>query len=103
MLNPDIQIGAPFLVRSTVIPGTSYTNGDVFSMDAHNAIGLTINYVKGWETSLEIRIQVSNDGGVTYAQQSSESTSGGTITVSLSERTFSATGVDSVLVNPVRA
>ena len=104
MFNPDLQIGAPFLVRASTIATTSaYVNGTAFSMNTHNAIGIEVNYARGTETSLEIRLQVSNDDGVTWVQESAESVSGGTITKSLAERSYSATGIYSELIQPVRA
>jgi len=103
MYNPDLQISQPFVVQSTYQVGTSYTAGNVFSMANHNAIGIEVDYDKGNETSLEVKVEVSNDGGTTYAQQSTESTSGGTITVALGERTFSASGIYSLLITPIRA
>jgi len=99
----NTEISQPFIVRSLSQVSTSYVAGTAFSMDAHNAIGLEIIYAKGTETSLEVKLEVSNDGGMTYAQQAAESTSGGTITCSLAERTITSTGTYSVLVQPVRA
>ena len=103
MFNPNIVIGNPFTVQSVYLATTAYTAGTVFSMDTHNALGLEITYTKGNETSMEAKIEVSNDGGTVYAQESTESTSGGTVTTSLGARSFSATGVYSVLVTPLRA
>lgn len=104
MFNVDLQIGAPFSVRAASVAITSaYINGNVFSMDRHNAIGLEVIYTRGSETSLEVRTQVSNDGGATWLQESAESVSGGTITKSLAERTYSATGSYSDLITPMRA
>lgn len=103
MFNPDLEISQPLLVRAGAIATSVYVAGTTFSMDAHNALGLEINYTKGNETSLQVKVEVSNDSGATYAQESAEQTSAGIITMSLAERTFSATGVYSVLIQPLRA
>lgn len=102
MFNPDLQIGGPFTIRAVAVGTGSYVAGTVMSMAAHNAIGLGIVFTKGDETSLQVKIEVSNDGGTTYFQQVTESTSGGTITDTLAERSFTATGNYSILVTPVR-
>lgn len=102
-MNPDLQIGSPFLIRATAVATASYVAGTVFSMAGHNSIGLEVLFTKGDETTLEVKVEVSNDGGVTYSREVAQSTSGGTITVSLVERAFSATGNYSILITPVRA
>lgn len=103
MFNPNTEISQPFLVRGTAILTDAYVAGDIFSMDAHNAIGIEFSFIKGTETSAELKTEISNDGGLVYGQQTTESTSGGTITASLGVRTFSASGVYSLLITPVRA
>lgn len=102
MFNPDLRIGAPFPVQSVYLAATTYTAGTVFSMDTHNAIGMEIIYAKGNETSMEVKVEVSNDGGTIYSQEVAESISGGTITTSLANRTFSASGNYSILLTAVR-
>lgn len=102
-MNVDLEISQPFIVRASAVLTGSYVAGTVFSMSNHNAIGLEVSYTKGDETSTQLKIEVSNDGGTTYAQSATETTSGGTITMALGERSFSATGVYSVLTYPVRA
>lgn len=104
MFNPDLQISQPFTVRSSLVLTGSYVAGTTFSMDAHNALGLEINYTKGsTDTSMEMKVEVSNDEGTTYAQEVAETTSGGTVSTSLAERSFSATGIYSILITPLRA
>ncbi len=103
MFSPNLEISQPFIVAATTTATTAYVAGTIFSMDAHNAIGLEITYTKGNESSLEIKTEVSNDDGTTYAQEVAQSTLGGTITTSLAARSFSASGVYSILIQPVRA
>lgn len=89
-------------VRASAALTASYVAGTVFSAAEHNLLGIVFNYTKGDETSAQLKIEVSNNGGTTYAQQIAESTSGGTITVSLAERTFTATGIYAINIHPVR-
>lgn len=104
MFNPNLSIGSPFIVRNlSAAVGTAYEAGTAFSMDSHNAIGLEVLYTKGNETSLQVKVEGSNDGGSIYVQQVAESTSGGTTTISLNERSFAASGNYSILITPVRA
>jgi hypothetical protein len=103
MFSPDLEISQPLLVRVGAVATTAYVAGTTFSMDAHNALGLQIDYTKGNETSLDLKLEVSNDGGATYAQECAENTSSGTITESLAARAFAATGIYSIMVHPMRA
>lgn len=105
MFNVNLEIGPPFLVRATNVGPitTSFVSGTVFSMDYHNSLGLEVDYVKGTETSMETRVQISNDAGVTYMQETAEAVSGGTITKSLAVRSYSVTGTFSELIRPLRA
>src|SRR3990167_7810442 len=103
MFNPNLKIGAFFSVRAIAPITTSYVAGNVFSMEDHNALGLDVIYTKGTETTMEIKIETSNDNGLNYFQETAQSTSGGTVTKSLAERAYSATGNYSELLNPMRA
>ncbi len=103
MFNTDLEIGQGFIVTGTSVLSDSYVGGSVFSMDAHNSIGLQVNYIKGSETSMDFKVEVSNNGGNTYAQEVAESTSSGTVTISQVLRTMSSTGNYSFLIRPVRA
>ena len=89
-------------VRSSATLTASYVAGTVFTMDQDNYLTLIVDYTKGDETSMQLKIEASFDNS-TYAQQVAESTSGGTITVSLAERSFSATGKYAIEVQPTRA
>lgn len=102
MFNPDLEISQPHSVRTASVLSGTYVAGTVFSMDAHNAIGLEVSYTKGTGDSMQFKVEVSNDGGTTYAQQVTETVSGGTVTDALAEHTIAATGVYSILITPVR-
>ena len=101
-MNPDLQIGAPREIRGSAILTGSYVASIVFSMANHNAIGLTVDVTIGSLTYVGVKVEISNDGGSTYSQEVGENTSSGTVTVSLAERRFGASGVYSILVHPVR-
>lgn len=92
----------PHIVRAVSVPTSSYVSGNVFSIDEQNFLGLLVRYTKGDETSLQLKIEISSDGGTTYDQESAESVSGGTSTVSLLERSFAATGNYWIDIYPVK-
>lgn len=77
--------------------------GTIFSSDEHNYLGILVQYTKGDETSLQVKVESSIDAGVTYGQQTAESVSGGTSTVSLLERSFAATGNYWIVISPMKA
>lgn len=71
----------PHIVRAVAAPTTSYVSGTVFSIDEQNMVGLMVSYTKGDETSIELKVESSIDGGSTFYQQITQSPSGGTITI----------------------
>ena len=82
----------PFTVRSAAILTTSYVAGTVISNVAHNdQLMLYISFTIGSLTSLQLKIEFSYDG-VTYYQETNGSGSGQTITQTLAEHTWAATG-----------
>jgi len=92
----------PHIIRSVAAPTSSYVAGNVFGIDEHNSISLLVRYTKGDETSLQVKVEISSDAGTTYDQETAESVSGGTSTVSLLERSFSATGNYWVIIYPIK-
>ena len=92
----------PHAVRSSSTLTAANVAGTVFSIDEHNYLAIQVVYTKGDETSMQLRIESSIDGGVTYAQQVAESASAGVITVSLAERTFTVTGNYWVVITPIK-
>lgn len=94
----------PHLVKAiaTAITG-SYVAGTIFSTDEHNFLGILVEYTKGDESSIQIKVESSIDGGVTYGQQVAESASGGAITTTLAERTLAATGNYWIVISPIKA
>lgn len=102
MFNPSLQISEHTIRASATLTG-SYVAGTDISMDGHNYAGLIIDYTKGDETSMEVKVEISHDGGTTWFQQVAEEVTSGTVAVSLSERQFTATGKYALQVYPVRA
>lgn len=100
-MNPNMEISS-IDVRSAAILTNSYVAGNVFSMTRDNTLGLEVDFTIGSLTSLDLKVEVSNDGGTTYAQQVSESTTAGETTVSLHAYTFEATGIYSVQIRAFR-
>ena len=90
-------------VRDVAIGTASYVAGTVFSSDEQNTLGILVQYTKGDETSLEVKVESSIDAGTIYAQQTVESATGGTITVSLAERQFIATGNYWIVIHPFKS
>ena len=101
MIEPNKS--TPHDVRTSAVLTGSYVAGTVFSSDEHNALGIMVSYTKGDETSLDMKIEASIDGGTTYAQQTVEAASGGTITPSPAIRQFTATGNYWVVISPIKA
>lgn len=93
----------PHTVRSSATLTTSYVAGTVISVDEQNAVCIQVDYTKGDETKMQLKLEASIDAGTSYGQQASESTSSGTITSSLAVREFSATGIYSFVVTPLKA
>lgn len=100
--------GQPFVFFPTTTLTSSYVAGTVASLDEHNMLGLEITYIKGSETTFNLKLESSIDGGTTYGQQVTQSASGGTTTITPNVYAFTAasqaaTQVISLLINPIKA
>jgi hypothetical protein len=93
----------PHAVRASATLTGSYVAGNVFSADEHNTLGLLVQYTKGNETSAEIKIESSIDGGVTYGQEVTENASGGEITETLANRKLTASGNYWIVISPIKS
>lgn len=82
---------------------SSYVEAGRVRLDVHNYCGWTVRYTKGDETSLQMKVETSVDNGVTWDQQTVESVSGGTITPTLAERSYTVSGNYAGNVTPVKA
>ena len=103
-------------VRTQLVATTSYVAGTVISAGPegeHNALGILVNYVKGDETSIEIKVESTSDptstasGSVTWYQQVTQSASGGTVTLvpaiyTMTAASAAATQPWTIIINPVK-
>lgn len=94
--------GRARLVRDVAILTGSYVAGNEITIDEQNAIALLVQYTKGDETSLDIKVEVSIDGGATWFQESAEAVSSGSIATSLAIREYTATGNYSTVITPIK-
>jgi hypothetical protein len=81
----------------------SYVEAGRVGLDTQNFVGYTIRYTKGDETSLQMKIETSVDGGTTWDQQTTEIATGGSIAVTLAERTYTGSGNYAGIVSPIKA
>lgn len=105
MILPNKSV--PHIVRAQSVLTSSYVAGTVVGLDEANMIGFECTYVKGDETSIELKVESSIDGGTTYAQQVTQSTSGGTSTLtpgiySMTAASAAATQVFTFIVTPIK-
>ena len=102
MFNPAIE--APEItIRAVATLTAGYVAGTVFSIDLKNQVGIEVIYTKGDESSSSVKVEVSNDAGVTWTQQDAQSVSGGTVSEALAVHQFTATGNYALVINPVGA
>lgn len=100
----DLQ---PFVFFDEYTLTNTYVAGKVASFDEHNMVGLEITYTKGSETTFNLMIQSSADGGNTYGQQVAIASSGGTTTVTKNEYAFTAasyatTDTITIIITPIK-
>jgi len=105
MIFPNKSI--PHIIRTPLVLTSSYVAGTVVGIDEANMIGLECTYVKGDETSIEIKVESSIDEGTTYAQQVTQSTSGGTSTLtpgiySMTAASAAATQIFTLIITPIK-
>lgn len=56
-------------LKSTTTLTNAYVSATAVGIDEHNYMGIGLTYVKGDETSIQIKFESSMDYGVTYFQQ----------------------------------
>lgn len=99
----DIEVSKHAVRTSAILTG-SYVAGTVFKMDRQNTLNLEIDFTIGSLTDLKVKIEVSNDSGTTYGQEVTLGTpSSGETTVSLHNYKFTASGIYSINIQPLRA
>ena len=90
------------VVRASSVLTGAYVPGTVITVDEHNFLGINIAYTNGDEDSLDVKIEVSTDGGTTWFQQVTETTTSGAIAVALATRNYIATGNYATTVYPIK-
>lgn len=99
------------VLRAAAAPTSSYVAATLLSADEHNAIGLLISYVKGDETSIQIKVESTNDpvgsANPTWYQQVTATPTGGTTVLAPNEYSITAASVAtsqgiSIIVTPVK-
>lgn len=106
-LKTSYSAGQPFVFFPTTTLTSSYVAGTIASFDEHNMVGLEITFIKGSETTLNVKVESSIDGGVTYGQQVTQLASGGTTTITPNIYTFTAANmaaaqVMNILITPIK-
>jgi len=89
------------LVRAVGALTGAYVAGNVVSMDRQNYVGILVRYVKGDKTSLNVIVESSIDEGATFGRQATLTTSGGIVSVALSQYDFVATGNYWIVISPM--
>lgn len=88
MANPNTQTYNLKIVRAALILTTSYVAGTTLAdLEGFNQLNIFIKYVKGSLTSLQLKIEFSDDGA-TFYQETFQSISAGTATETFGEHTF---------------
>lgn len=109
---PDKSPSNTIVVAGATVLTSSYVAGAIISGGEYNALCLLVTYVKGDETSIQVKVEATNDSipasGSNWYQQVTLSTSGGTVTLtpaiySMTAASAAATQKWTVIVNPVKA
>lgn len=103
---PSVQVVAAATVLTAV-----YVAGTIVSNDEANALCLEIIYTKGNETSIQVKVEGTNDttpaSGSNWYQQVTQSAAGGTVTVTPAIYSMTAASAAAVqkwtlIINPVK-
>lgn len=103
---PSIQV-----IAATTLLTSSYVAGTIISTDEANMLAIDVIYIKGDETSIQIKVEGTNDttpaSGSNWYQQVTQSASGGTVTLtpgiySMTAASASATQKFTLIINPVK-
>lgn len=107
-----LRTGNKTVVAASTLLTSSYVAGAIISTDEANALCIDIVYAKGDETSIQIKVEGTNDTGTlnsssNWYQQITQSASGGTITIAPGIYSMVATSAATVqnftiLINPVK-
>lgn len=100
------------IVQAATTLTTSYVAGTIISGGEYNALCLLVTYTKGSETSMQIKVEATNDPvpatGSAWYQQVTQTTSGGTVTLTPAIYSMTAASAATVqpytiIINPVKA
>lgn len=98
-------------IATTTLLTSSYVAGSLISTDEANTLCLDFIYIKGDETSIQIKVESTNEinaaSGSNWYQQITQSASGGTTTLtpniySMTASSAAATQKFTILINPVK-
>ena len=97
-------------VKATTALTSSYVAGTIISADEHNMIAIELTYTKGDETSLQLKVEGTNDDltdSPVFYQQVTQTASGGTVTIAPAEYSVTAASMPTVgtvtfIINPVK-
>lgn len=91
----------PSIVNAVAL--TASYQSVTISLDEPNFVGININYTKGSETNLQVKIEAQSGTDTNFYQETSESVSAGTVTVSSVVRQYGASGLYSTVKSPIKA
>lgn len=96
-------------VASQTTLTSSYVAGVIVSMDEANMIGIDVAYTAGDETSIQIKVESTNDptpsASSNWYQQVTQSASGGTVTIVPANYSYTSSGGNTnftLIINPVK-
>lgn len=112
---PGRQLTSSTLVTAATVLTSSYVSG-IISSDEGNALNLLINYVPGDETSIQIKVEATNDltspssglsASSSWYQQITQNATGGTVTIVPAIYSLTTSGLANptkiaILINPVK-
>lgn len=109
---PSRQFPSVQVVTAATALTASYVAGTIVSTDEANAFCMDVIYTKGDETSIQIKVESTNDtapftGSTNWYQQLTQTVSGGTVTMapaeySIAAASMAATGKVTFIINPVK-
>jgi hypothetical protein len=89
-------------IRDAAILTLAYVAGSIIQAEDYNLLGIEVDFTKGLLTSMEIKIEVSQDD-INYFQQMTETVSGGVVTLEPGVYKIDTTGKHAFNIHPIRA
>ena len=108
-----LRTGSRTLIAATTALTSSYVAGALISTDEANALCIDVIYTKGDETSVQMKVESTNDAGAldpstsAWYQQVTSTASGGTVTLAPAEYSMTAASAAAtqkwtIVINPVK-